>query len=911
VQLLGSRKLEDVRQALFHVIGKCRAESFVVQALLTDGEGAISKLTDELQLMGIKVNPSGAGSHVPVVENKIKVVKERVRGHLAVSPFKLCISLLVWLVYFCVSRLNLVPTSTMSSENVAPREAFNGTKIDYKRDLGLKFGQYCEVHEQLFVTNTMAPRTRPAIALLPKGNKQGSWQFMALDTFRVIVRDHWTKLPMPEWIIRKLNEKAAANKKLVPDDPLFSLGKAEITLENSGVDGTLLPRGNFKQVVPTDGVTEFEPLGVTVEDIEQPFANSAPVEVTTQEPIDRVMMHEGVTFADDVGNGEPVKISTAVLSEPTSSMFSEHEPKNENYVNEVFSDGATTIMEAAVQEPERAGRGGRAVRRDYRRDATMLESGSRKWAWQLTVNKALDKFGKHAVKSLCAELQQMHNKRVWEPVSVKTLSISERKSVIRSSMFLKEKFSSTGEFQKLKARLVAGGHMQDRSIYSENDTEAPTASLQSVYMIASIAAHEGRNVVTADITGAYLNADMKKSVYMRLEPKLAETLAALEPSYQEYINTDGTLVVKLLKALYGCVESARLWYDNISTLLKSIGFVQNLRDRCVFNMVVREAQVTVCIYVDDLIITCTKPDVIDEVLTKLSEEYVDITVHRGDIHSYLGQTFDFSIGGKVKITMSGYVDDLLAEYEVEGCASTPATEKLFAINVDSTCLDQDRSEQYHSRVAKLLYLAKRVRPDILTAIAFLSTRVQAPTEDDWTKLQRLLKYINGTKDLGICLEAGAGIVVLAYVDASFAVHGDMKSHTGGMISLGKGPVYVRSSKQKLTSKSSTEAELIGVSDMLPQIVWTREFLEQQGYQCDPAKIYQDNQSTIVLANKGFSTSDKTRHIAIRYFFVKDRIDAGEVVVEYLPTEDMLADMMTKPLQGSLFRKLRGMLMNWE
>ena len=117
--------------------------------------------------------------------------------------------------------------------------------------------------------------------------------------------------------------------------------------------------------------------------------------------------------------------------------------------------------------------------------------------------------------------------------------------MIRSSIFLNEKFSSTAEFQKLKARLVAGGHnMRNRSIFSEN------------YTIASIAVYEGRSVVTADITGAYLNTDMKKSIYMRLEPKLNE------PSYQEYTNTDGTLVVKLRKALYRCVESARLWCDN-------------------------------------------------------------------------------------------------------------------------------------------------------------------------------------------------------------------------------------------------------------------------------------------------------------------------------------------------------------
>ena len=99
--------------------------------------------------------------------------------------------------------------------------------------------------------------------------------------------------------------------------------------------------------------------------------------------------------------------------------------------------------------------------------------------------------------------------------------------------------------------------------------------------------------------------------------------------------------------------------------------------------------------------------------------------------------------------------------------------------------------------------------------------------------------------------------------------------------------------------------------MLPQVIWTRDFLQQQGYVSKPAKIFQDNQSTIVLANKGFSTSDKTRHIGIRYYFVKDRIDGGEVEVEYLATDNMIADIMTKPLQGSLFRKLRGMLMNWE
>jgi hypothetical protein len=331
----------------------------------------------------------------------------------------------------------------------------------------------------------------------------------------------------------------------------------------------------------------------------------------------------------------------------------------------------------------------------------------------------------------------------------------------------------------------------------------------------------------------------------------------------------------------------------------------------VFNKVIDGNQCTIVIYVDDLLITCKSAEAIGCVLDELKQQYNEITIHNGDVHSYLGQTFDWSCPGKCKVTMEGYVNDLFEVYDVEGCAATPATEKLFIISEDSESLSGEMKEKFHSRVAKLLYLAKRVRPDILTAIAFLSTRIQVATVEDWSKLERVLKYINGSKDMGICINMSDGVTVFAYVDSSYGVHSDYKSHTGGVISMGKGPVFTKSSKQKIMSKSSTEAELIGISDMLPQVIWTRDFLIAQGYKVAAAKLFQDNQSTIALANKGFSTSDKTRHIAIRYFFVKDRVDSGEIVLEYLPTERMTADVLTKPLQGTLFRTMRKELLNWD
>jgi hypothetical protein len=123
-------------------------------------------------------------------------------------------------------------------------------------------------------------------------------------------------------------------------------------------------------------------------------------------------------------------------------------------------------------------------------------------------------------------------------------------------------------------------------------------------------------------------------------------------------------------------------------------------------------------------------------------------------------------------------------------------------------------------------------------------------------------------------------------------------------------IYAQSSKQKLVTVSSTEAELVGVSDGLKQVLWTRNFLLEQGYDLGPAKLFQDNQSTIQLATTGKSKSSRTRHVAIRYFFVADRVKSKEVAIEYLPTEDMIADILTKPLQGEQFVKLRNQLLGY-
>mmetsp|Transcript_16444 Transcript_16444/g.46750 ORF Transcript_16444/g.46750 Transcript_16444/m.46750 type:complete len:280 (+) Transcript_16444:460-1299(+) len=275
-------------------------------------------------------------------------------------------------------------------------------------------------------------------------------------------------------------------------------------------------------------------------------------------------------------------------------------------------------------------------------------------------------------------------------------------------------------------------------------------------------------------------------------------------------------------------------------------------------------------------------------------------------------TLDFSSPGKVSINMRDYVDNILEEVpsDMDGVATTPAADHLFKVNPEPVLLEKKQAEFFHSLTAKLLFLAKRGRPDIQTAVAFLTTRVKQPDNDDYKKLVRVIRYLRETRELTLNLEADNTRVMKWWIDASFAVHDDMRSHTGGTMSMGKGSAYSTSTKQKINTKSSTEGELVGVDDVMPMVVWTRYFLMAQGYEVQESKVFQDNQSAILLERNGKASSSKrTRHINVRYFFVTDRAQAGEVKIGYCPTDDMVGDFFTKPLQGGKFRKFRNLILN--
>ena len=214
-----------------------------------------------------------------------------------------------------------------------------------------------------------------------------------------------------------------------------------------------------------------------------------------------------------------------------------------------------------------------------------------------------------------------------------------------------------------------------------------------------------------------------------------------------------------------------------------------------------------------------------------------------------------------------------------------------------------------------MYVAKRVKPKVLLATLFLAMKVCAPTEFDQQKLLRICYYLNGTKHQGITFSAAASTRIYASIDASHNIHADAKGHSGIAIRLGErnAPIFIQSKKQTCVSQSSAQTELIALNEGAMLIMWIRQLLDDLEIAPDqnaPAAIAeQDNMSTMSLANNGYRNSGRTKHLSVKYFYIKERIDAGDIILVHVPTGEMTSDLLTKPVCGSPFTYLLAKLIN--
>ena len=837
------------------------------------------------------------------VERYIRTVKERMRGISNTIPFKrLTRNMVMELAKAVVYWLNSVPSNMGVSPTMSPRTIITGQLLDYHKHCHYEFGKYVQTHEEH--DNSLLSCTVGAIALRPTGNQQGGYFFMSLHTGRIINRLHATKLPMPSEVIIRVDQLAKAQNMI----PSLAFGNrdnqmiAQDIINDDETENAYIPTDEADSTLYYDQDSSPAPMvnNDTATDINEDNNNphsDMPTEVmhmndaatvsamtnelTTPTGVenDQVTPLLDVVEENDHNEDDQDGVSQCLEADIETPMNTSHAKSNQKDEQQNSAPGpAEDIADKTMDDEMDAKYGTRSTRWNLRQrrqrtydhkydehaEIFVAQSSEATMAMpQMPIRRGLKLFGSQGISAVKAELQQLHNLKVME---AKPLTTTQRWEALGYLMFLKRKCSG-----KIKARGCADGRPQ-RAYIPQEDARAPTVSTEAVFMTAVIDAMENRMVAVVDIPGAFMQADMDPGVYMRIEDAMAELL--MEIDYDMYhphmVMEKGkpVIYVELLKALYGTSRAARLFWETLSGKLQEWGFTLNAYDSCVANKHVDGQQCTITWHVDDLKISHVDEQVVRSIIQKIQNtfgQHSELSMHIGKRHDYLGMILDFTTPGILEIDMSDYIQVILQDTptNLRGTSMVPAAKHLFTTRPDAPKINSQEQELFRHLTMQLMYLSQCGRPDIRTAVAFLSSRVANPDQDDYMKLGKVIKYLENTMHLTLRLQADEANLLQWWVDAAYATHPDMKGHTGATFTMGHGSIYSNSLKQKLVTRSSTEAELIGVHDILPQILWTRNFLMSQGYPVQKNIVYQDNMSAMLLENNGRKSSTKrTKHIEL-------------------------------------------------
>jgi hypothetical protein len=364
-------------------------------------------------------------------------------------------------------------------------------------------------------------------------------------------------------------------------------------------------------------------------------------------------------------------------------------------------------------------------------------------------------------------------------------------------------------------------------------------------------------------------------------------------------------IVELLKCIYGLPQASKYFDEHISERLLAMGFTRCISDDQVFVKKVDNEYVYLLKHVDDIMVAAPKDSThLALVESELGKHYT-LTTHHDPVN-FVGLCITRDRPNrKITLTQPSYLDTLEKRFTIATTSPTyPMREDYLTSlpdHVDDPILILDQQTLFQEKVGSLLYLASQTRLDLLYSITQLSRRSNKCNTRDMKAVDRLLNYVFQTRHLGLTLGSSSGDMDLhAFVDASYACYLDSKSHTGICLSLGNdsGAFLALSKKQTITADSTTVAEFVATHTGCQRILWSKNMLEEMGF-LPKIFLHQDNTSTIHLL-KHSGNSGRTKHIALRYNMIREAIKHHDIQVVYTPSEEMVADIFTKPLGMRLF-----------
>ena len=462
-------------------------------------------------------------------------------------------------------------------------------------------------------------------------------------------------------------------------------------------------------------------------------------------------------------------------------------------------------------------------------------------------------------------------------------------NVIDTRWLYKTKLNPDGTIERYKCRLVARG-FQEKAENLE-DTYSSTLKMNSIRTVFAIAAIHKLLVHHLDIKTAFLYGKVTKETFLKQPPGYEDT---------ERPNA----VCRLIKSIYGLRSSPLIWLNELRSTLRACGFTQCVSDPCVL-INERTGVITAC-YVDDLLLLGCNEEAMAEVKAKLASKYT--LKDFGLCKRIVGLNVEWTEEG-ILLHSQSYIRSMLENFNMTECRShpIPMNPGLRLAPVDRVFQEEHKELlhklPYRALIGSLLYAVVTTRPDIAYAVSYLSRFNDCYTIDHWKAAKQVLRYLAGTRDLGLFFrygEEGAAPTLELYSDADFAMCEDTRRSVGGTVVLLNGCVIGYSSRRhKMVTRSTCEAEYVQLSDSVSDSLWFSSLLGELGYPQNHVSVYEDNQSAIKLASTERIT-DRNRHIDIRYHQVREKVADGRVVLRYCNTTDMLADTMTKALHKGPF-----------
>lgn len=477
-------------------------------------------------------------------------------------------------------------------------------------------------------------------------------------------------------------------------------------------------------------------------------------------------------------------------------------------------------------------------------------------------------------------------------------------------MYRSDEENNVTEF---KARWVAQGFTQTPGI-DYKEVYAPVARTQGIKLLICMMVLGQYHMRQMDVKAAYLNAPMDDDVYVELPH-----------GFQKRNSKGQEIVARLLKALYGLHQSGRLWYIDYRNTKIKLGWNRCNADPCIFWIYdpILKARAISSSHVDDLIEASNSELYLDQLHDKLKEKYT-LRVDKNVKH-ILSLTVERLENG-IWVSQSAYAErflrsiDMWDDYTIK---PTPMTENWIH-DPESPKLSEKMGTIYRSYLMKLSFMSIQTRPDLSYAVNTLSQHQTDPCDCDWKALLRLFRYLRGTYDLGLFYTRQGTDVISSdsasllvkdpkqflhyYADASLGSKSDnsgLKAQLGYVgILCGAAVCWSSFKEKKKVSTSSTEAELCALEASVKEADWTKQLLDEIGLKSSGSiLIYQDNQSTIKAATNPILRG-RLKHVAKSQQFVSDSIERSDVHLQYCPTEDMVADILTKPLPSVQFQRLR-------